>query len=249
MTANKNSLYSEWLESKDYFDSLAVLSDGPLHPGRFAANTLLAQRLSWESLTILDVGAGSGWSQKFFSSLGARVVALEPNKFMRHIAMRNGVDPSMIIPAGLEEFSESQNTIEEKFDRILIQGVLGFIKGDPFALLARLMRISSASELVLVDWVGPAKDFAGAPVHQTYSASTILKRFEDQGIHFDFAELFDYKDTRQDRSDNQLFSKIKFAFPEAEEIGFSEIIREKFHCQLYHEHRSFKKFMIAGFRR
>jgi SAM-dependent methyltransferase len=63
----------------------------PSYPAA-ALDAILADLGDPGSLTVVDVGAGTGISSRLFAARGARVIALEPNPEMRALALASGLD-------------------------------------------------------------------------------------------------------------------------------------------------------------
>ncbi|MGO4405237.1 hypothetical protein AB4Z10_13375 [Bosea sp. RAF48] len=216
----RNNYLDDWLDDADYFSNLAVLSNGPLHPGGLAPNKLLASRLDWNNVCVLDLGAGTGLSHRFFTALGARVQSVEPNTWMRRAAVRAGVDPNKIFACSAEEISASwlKSTLDDA--RLVIQGVTGFLsKG--LETLAPIMAHPSIAEVVMVEWIGSQVDYGQAPVRHSYNAADYVAAAEQAGFGNLWLETFRYAAPDNGLCEVEAEGRIQQHFPEAREVSWS----------------------------
>lgn len=244
----ENSLYRQWLASDDYFDALAVLSTGVLHPGRGMANDLLAEMLDWRGVRVLDVGAGTGWSHRYFSHLGAEYHSVEPNAYMRRTAVSAGVPELEITAAAAEELDGRWQARNGPFDRLMVQGVIGFLD-DGLRSLQPLVQSGDIREIVFVDWVGDIENAAGAPVKATYNLAEIVGFCEALGFGYLDVQTFAYQDVRTQIAEETLFERVCAQFVEAQEIDQRDEVGAKFRQFLHHEGLAAKRYVVLVARR
>jgi hypothetical protein len=238
----KNSRYEEWLASSGYFDAIAVLANGPLHPGRAKPNTILANLLPWNGVRVLDVGGGTGWSHKFFASLGADIRTIEPNEWMRQRALLNGISPTKLSPSTVEEFGASSSSYVLDIDRVLVQGVTGFLEGG-LNSLAPLFHNPGVRQFVFVEWIGPMIGQGTAPVLHTYSVSDYVRTATEAGFGDLWLQTYSYVDSCQLLSTSRVEKLLRERFPEADELGGIDAAIDKY---MRHMTRtpSLKRYMI-----
>lgn len=213
-----NSPYLKWSESKSYFDHLAVLSDGPLHPNAAIVNTDLASKLVWNDVSVLDIGSGTGWSQRFFTSLGAKYFGLEPNATMREIAINNGVPENKIICGHAHEVNDVLLSLPSNIERLIVQSVTGFLNNGLDDLSPYITSLN-INEVVLVDWVdGPWVEAEEIPVVNSYRLSQYVEWFEKHGLAEIDAETHRCTTVLSKPPKNIIHNKIARVFPEAVDI-------------------------------
>ena len=215
----RNSHLEDWLDDSSYFSALAVLSQGPLHPGGMVPNGLLASRLNWSDVQVLDLGAGTGLSHRFYTALGAHVVSVEPNAWMRRAAVKAGVAPSEIHAIAAEDISGSW--LNERFDnaRLVVQGVTGFLPNGLDTLIPILAH-SSISEVVLVEWVCARTNYGSAPVRNAYCATDYLAAVEQAGFRSLSLETFSYNAPDNALREDEAESRVRWHFNEANEMNW-----------------------------
>jgi 2-polyprenyl-3-methyl-5-hydroxy-6-metoxy-1,4-benzoquinol methylase len=139
---------NKWLAGNNYFDDLAIFSLGSLHPGGTEATNYLANNFSWEKKKVLDIGVGNGTTMRFLHSLGADCTGVEKSAFMIHAAIKNGIPRTRLHHVPVEDF-----TTTEKFDIVIIEGVIGFLK-DPLSTLAAIFKLLNPGGCLFInDWV------------------------------------------------------------------------------------------------
>lgn len=221
-----NTVYEMWLESTGYFDALAILSEGPLHPDRIQSNSKLASTLEWKGIRTLDIGGGTGWSHRFFKSLGAAIYSVEPNEWMRYVATQGGVDNKEIFPISSNELTSDWFGQNGEFDRLLLQGVIGFLPGG-LQTVQRIFKDGGFSSLVIVDWVGKAEGCAGAKILSEICTSDLTRLVENIGLTHMKLEVSTYVDNRSLLTIEDLWQRTLKIFPEGFEIGRKSCIAEK----------------------
>lgn len=211
-----NSGYEDFLASEDYFDTLAVFSDGPLHPGAAGANDWLFGGTDLSGLRLLEVGLGTGWTHRYLSLMGAYIVSIEPNGLMRQRSLEVGVQHSQILPERAENLTEAEILQNGPFDGMVVQAVTGFLDGG-LDIIERLFRFSEARRLWLAEWYGAALGAGRAPLRANvdlgdYVASAARLGLSDLRLRLgeDLAKLEEPR-----RAERQLQS----AFPEAPDFG------------------------------
>jgi hypothetical protein len=240
----RNSRYLEWVQSNEYFDTLAVYSNGPLHPGRGRANYLLAELLDWDHKKVLDIGGGTGWSHRFFAGLGSIYTTIEPNHWMREAAIREGVPEREIVACSAEEITADWLESQGPFDRLLVQGSVGFLR-DGLNSIQRVINFGEFREIVFVDWFGPPIASARAPVRHFYDPSNFVSFLEQNGFKDIYLQTFRYRGVPLQKSTAELTGYIKSFFPESEELGMIHEAASKYERDLYHGDMTLKDYLIT----
>ena len=222
----RNSLLDAWIEDPDYFSAMAVLSSGPLHPGGMIPNGVLAQRLDWNDRTVLDVGAGTGVSHRFFEALGAKVISAEPNEWMRRAAVRGGVDPRNVVNLAAADITPTWLSKNVSAARLLVQGVTGFLP-QGLGSLAPIMQHDTIEEVVFVEWVGSDVSSGGAPVQHSYHCSEIVAAVEEAGFKSIWLETLNYRSPSNSMEALDAERCVEWHFPESAEVAWKHALPRK----------------------
>lgn len=222
----KNNLLDTWLADAGYFDALAILSDGTLHPGKCRPNTILASRLDWAGCEVLEIGGGTGLSHRFFNSLGATVTAVEPNRWMRFASLRNGTPRDQVLPLTAEALTREWLTEHCTKARLLVQGTTGFLD-DGLRSLSPILHHAAIREVVFVEWFGQADVFGAAPITVPHPLSDYVAAVEMAGFRRLWLETDRYTSTGADVPEATAIAQVEFYFPEAKEIIWRDRISQK----------------------
>lgn len=153
--------WREWIVNDRYFDDLAVFSVGPLHPGGLAASRGLLEMTDWRERSVLDLGCGNGTTLRMLQELGARGVGIEASPYMRQAALRIGLSPESILAGDISNL-ECLGLLDQPFDCVIAEGVLGFVP-DPCSILECTTRvIAPGGWLYVCDWVPHQRSWIGA---------------------------------------------------------------------------------------
>jgi hypothetical protein len=221
-----NSFLDEWLNDDGYFDALAILSMGTLHPGRWRPNTILASRLDWADCEVLEIGAGNGLSHRFFSSLGATVTSVEPNKWMRYAAVHDGTPPSRILALPAESLDSEWLSGRCSKARVLVQGVTAFLS-QGLHTLKPILEHPGVREVVFVEWFGASEEFGSAPLCGTHEISDYIRSIETAGFKSMWLETAHYISDGSGIPHSSLKERIEHYFPEATEIAWRDRLARK----------------------
>ncbi|WP_297341492.1 methyltransferase domain-containing protein [Pseudophaeobacter sp.] len=213
---NANSVYQSFLVSKDYFDSLAVFSDGPLHPGAAGANDWLFGGSDLTGLRLLEIGLGTGWTHRYLSMLGADVVSIEPNNLMRQRSLEAGVQKSRVLSMRAEDLTEAEVAQSGPFDGLVVQAVTGFLDGG-LGMIERLFRLSGARRLWLAEWYGAALGKGSAPLRAHVDLGEFVTSAADLGL-MDL-RLHLGQDPAKPATLSRAEHQLQAVFPEASEFG------------------------------
>lgn len=218
----KNSDLDDWLCDSSYFSALSVLSEGPLHPFASIANSEVIKALP-EGTRILEIGMGSGWTHRFFRDNGFSVVSVEPNKFMRRAAIRNGVEERSVIP-----FSINSMSLRDDFDScdfIVAQAVFGFVEDGP-SVLDQLLSAKKRLGVHIVDWHPDSKygapDSVRVSVHNLSEYIYVLEKHEFSTMHVYSGE---YVSGGPPCTFEIGMERVLMNFPEAGEFDVSESVK------------------------
>lgn len=164
--------------ARDLADSYEGISPTSAHPGLEA---ILAGRSSKAALDILDVGAGTGRDAAWLSSMGHRVVAVDPSNAMLQIAEQAHKDPTITwMHDALPELSEVRKT-QTTFDIIVLSAVWMHLpseaRTEAIATIARLLKQNGIVYLTLR--LGPAD-----PARSIYEVSIDELRDIADGYNF-----------------------------------------------------------------
>lgn len=139
------------LLSLPYFDFLACISDGPIHPGGSAATKLLIEKsrlLTSES--VLEVGCGPGWTTRALLRNQVKVTAIEKSPSMvracRHHCKVEGLQVPEIIEG---EFDRVLQSLYRKFDLLVFECVIGFLGSDS-GLASKVGRLLSQNGRIAI---------------------------------------------------------------------------------------------------
>lgn len=209
-------------------------------------NQLLASRLKWTGVEVLEIGAGTGVSHKFFSALGARVTSVEPNRWMRHAALQAGVKSSNYYELAAEDLTADWLEAHVDATRLLVQGVVGFMK-DGLGTLEPILKHQCVTEVVLVDWVGATAQ-GPAPVRHSYRAADYVAAAEAAGFAHIQLETLEYAAPDNRIEVPEAMRRVRRIFHEVMDNNDEERLRQKIEAiQLTGSER--KKYMILTARR
>lgn len=150
-----------------YEEHAAALADGYeslsmelAHPSLVA---LIGDYEQSKSLSVLDVGAGTGRDAAWFAARGHRIVAVEPSQAMQKIGRH--LHPSPAIEWRLDRLPDLSETIAsgEKYDLIMLSAIWMHVKPDERqrALQALAALLQPDGKIYLTLRVGPSEPSRG----------------------------------------------------------------------------------------